>query len=299
MLTRRKGIANIFVHKRYRTKLTNKVRQRVAGLLVVAEQCRPVRGVEDELEVLEGLSVRDVLVDIVEAVGDLRGVGAHHAVRVEPAPAGVLSLAVHQVVEGLVGSAHGVLLCVHCVVQQLAVEQRQRHHVRALWHDGVNRVQRGHGVGVEVVGLGHVVEPRVAVADVVADEGQPHQGRLVELLVATHGVHQFHRGSNARAVDADVLEVVVVAAVALAKLGVNRHNFVLDARYGVHVRAVFGLHMAGAPGAHRLVQLVLGVLQELVKVPAVGGEPLRRNVKVRGGGVAQHNQAALLGVLAE
>mmetsp|Transcript_28693 Transcript_28693/g.49209 ORF Transcript_28693/g.49209 Transcript_28693/m.49209 type:complete len:442 (-) Transcript_28693:55-1380(-) len=187
----------------------------------------------------------------------------------------------------------------HGVVEQFAVEQRQSHDVTAVRHDGVNRVECLHGMGVEVIRLGHVVKTRVAVANIVADQGQPHQRRLVEGLVATHGIHQLHRGSDARTVDTNVLEVVVVAAVALAELGVNRDDFVLNSRNRVHVRAVLGLHVAGAPGAHGLVQLVLRVLQELVEVPAVGGQPLRGNVKVRRGRVAKHDQTTLLGVLAE
>lgn len=171
------------------------------------EQLHPVGRVEDEVKVVELDRVGDVVVHAVQAVAPLGRLATHGLVRVEPAPARVLLQAVHEVVHVRIPRTDRVLVLRHDVIQQLAVKQRQRDHVAALGHGGVDGPERLQCVGIEVLWVRHVVEPRVAVAHVVADETEPHKGRVVRLLVARHRLHQFHGGRHSSAVHTDVLEV--------------------------------------------------------------------------------------------
>ncbi len=79
----------------------------------------------------------------------------------------------------------------HDVIEQLSVEKGQCHHVTALDNFGVNGAQRLDCVGVEVFGFGHVVEAWMAIAHVVADEGEPHEGLMIRRGNASHRVHEL------------------------------------------------------------------------------------------------------------
>lgn len=90
----------------------------------------------------------------------------------------------------------------------------------------------------------------------------------------------------------------MVASVPVPHHGVDGHD-PLDAEHGCLVGALLGGHVAGAPGTHREVQLVQGRRYQLVHVPAVRRNPLRRDVEVCRGGVAQHDESTRLAVGAE
>ena len=132
------------------------------------------------------------LVDGAEFLRNAGGVGSDDWVSIEPPPARILLLAVHECVQIVVAAADGVLQRVHRVVQQLPVEECHAHYVRARWqHSLVQCRERLHGVLVEAVGGGHVIEAGVAVADVVADEREVRKDGVVQLLIAPHRVHEL------------------------------------------------------------------------------------------------------------
>jgi hypothetical protein len=169
---------------------------------------------------------------------------------------------------------------VHGAIQQLAIKKGQCDDIASGRQHLVQQSERLHGAGVELVGSGHALETRVAVADIVADHRQPQQHRLVVLLVTSHGQDLVIRALDVGPIHADVLVIIVVAAVSISQLSV-------DTRYALHpwhrvlVRTLTEVVVAGAPRARRLVELVLGVLQKLVHVPPVGGQPLWRAAEER------------------
>lgn len=115
-------------------------------------------------------------------------------------------------------------------------------------------------MSVELIRSGHGFEGWVTIADIIANEGEPDQERVVVLLVASHCVRQLHRRGDARTIHANVLVIIVVATVAFSQLGVQGDDGrTLHAWDGVLVRTVLGSNVPGAPRAMRLINLILCV----------------------------------------
>lgn len=93
-------------------------------------------------------------------------------------------------------------------------------------------------------------ESRVTIADIVSDKREPQQDRIVQVGVASEGVNKVHGGSHASAIDADVLVIIVVAAVTVAQLGIEGYNSNVLAVDRVLVWAFCGGHMARTPRTH-------------------------------------------------
>lgn len=167
------------------------------------------------------------------------------------------------------------LLAVHSGIQEFSVEKSQGDDMTADRENLVKQGQSLHSAGIEFVRGGHMVVSRVDVAHIVADHGQPQQRGLIQVVVARHRSHLVIRTLDIGSIHTDVLKVVVVAAIAISQLRINRDHS-LHSRDGVLVGTLLQLVVSGSPRARRLVELVFGVLQQLIHVPPVGGEPLGR-----------------------
>ena len=171
----------------------------------------------------------------VEGFGDAVGPVADALVRVHPSPAGARLEAVEVVVEGLIGDvlvevADRMDARVHCLVQDAAVDEGGEDDDRVLRELRISREDRLVDRGVVLLWGRHAVEVRAAVAHVVANHREEGEDRLVGVAVTREEVDPLDELADARAVDAQVLVVAVVAAVERLHLAVDGGHGASDGR---------------------------------------------------------------------
>ena len=166
-------------------------------------------------------------------------------------------------------SSAAEIVIVQVVPKSEPVSQTNEHNVGTRRHDlAVEVVQNSEDVRFELRRLGHGIKRVVAIANVVSDQLQEQEQRLIVLLVARQSLNDGAvHGAAAGTIDAAVLVIAVVAVVPL------EHALV----HAIHIVQLLGLRqISGVPSNFRPIDLI----EQQVEQAVVGGLGDLRGVHV-------------------
>lgn len=100
---------------------------------------------------------------------------------------------------------------VQVFVENVAVSEPKDNEVAASWDDSVKMIEQLDDIGLEILRLPHAV--KALLADIVSNQLQKHQKRVVFLLIPLQSHDIAPSIARVSTIDPDILEIVMVAEV--------------------------------------------------------------------------------------
>lgn len=175
--------------------------------------------VVDHVEVFVRTFGDYLVVDLGEVVGSLGGELTDCVVAVQPSPTRTYFQTVQEVVNCLVGDIQGMDLIMQVFVKNVAVSETKDDEVATSWYYSVKMIEQLNDIDLEIFRFPHALE--ALLADIISDQLQKHQKRVIFLLVALQSHDIAPSIARVSSINANVLEIVVVAEVPVPEIFVD------------------------------------------------------------------------------